>query len=183
MSSGEKKIAVVLVVVLVAMVGVYFATAPKAAKPAAAVPMMAMQGAPMGGPSAAQSTSGGAACATGPSGGGAAKTQEFGKPGAKLEVVAIIPVAHGCHANSEATLKKAYQQHPKDIHLTIVDLNGPDAAKYRSKAGGVQWTVIAINGKYQFDLDGRRVALERAEGQSYRPADLIPIIEQQLKAT
>jgi hypothetical protein len=177
MSSWEKKIGVVLVVALIALVAVYFATAPKPTAAQAGSPMMA-QGMPAN--AAAGQPASGEACSTGASG-GAAKTQEFGKPGGKVEVVAIIPVAHGCHATSEAALKKAYQEHPKDIHLTIVDLQGPDAAKYRGKVGGVKWTVISINGKYQFDLNGRKVALEKAEGMSYQPSDLIPIIEQELK--
>jgi hypothetical protein len=132
-------------------------------------------------PAGAKGGAGDASCATGSSGGQTAKTQEFGKAGAKVEILALIPVAHGCHAASEAQLKKAYEAHQKDVHLTIVDTQGPDAAKYRSKVK-VSWTVISINGKSEFRVNGKQVQLEKAEGMSYQPADLLPIIEDQLKA-
>jgi hypothetical protein len=181
MGSGEKKVAVGLVVVLAALVAVYVLKpnlgAPKSESPMGPGgrmgPAMAQSG---GGPGAAGAD---ASCSTGQAG-ASAKTQEFGKPGAKVEIVAVIPVAHGCHKTSEGELKKAYQAHPNDIHLTIVDLQGPDAAKYKSKVG-VNWTAIAINGKTDFSVNGKQVQLQRAEGQSYQPSDLVPIIEEQLK--
>jgi hypothetical protein len=189
MGSGEKKVAIGLVVVLAALVGAYILLPNLGKRPndlAAMMPPGMAQ--PQGGsqqmakaPGGAKGATGAdASCATGQTGSGTAKTQEFGKAGAKVEVLALIPVAHGCHAKSEAELKKAYQAHPNDIHLTIVDSQGPDAAKYRSKVK-VNWTVISINGKSQFSVDGKQVQLEKAEGMSYGPADLIPIIEQQLK--
>jgi hypothetical protein len=183
-SSAEKGIAAVLVVILVAMVGVYLVTGNKAqSAPAAGNPLMAKGPAgAAGGAAASGAAASGAACATaGAAGGAAAKTEELGKAGAKLDIVAIVPVAHGCHATSIAELKKAYHAHPNDIHLTIVDFFGPDAKKYQSKAGGVTWTVIAINGKSDFELNGRRLVLQKQEGMSYLPADLGPIIGNELK--
>ena len=179
MGSGEKKVAIVLVVVLAALVAAYVLLpdlgrqqneAAAMMPPGMAQPQGKMMAAKGDKGSKAASASD-ASCGTEQSG-GAAKTQEYGKPGAKVEILALIPVAHGCHATSEANLKKAYQAHPNDIHLTIVDSQGPDAAKYRSKVK-VNWTVISINGK--------QVQLEKAEGMSYQPADLVPIIEDQLK--
>jgi hypothetical protein len=169
MSSAEKGIAVVLLVVLVGMVGAYVITGNRG---------QAAQAAASGAGTAA---AGGAGCAPTSGGQTAAKTEELGKAGAKLEIVAIVPVAHGCHATSIAELKKAYQAHPNDIHLTIVDSFGPDARKYQDKAGGITWTVIAINGKSEFDVNGQTVRLQRQEGMSYTPAHLIPIIENELK--
>lgn len=93
-------------------------------------------------PQAAASTGGAASCAPGAAGAQSVKTQEFGKAGAKVEVVALLPITHGCHVNTEATLKKIQAAHPKDIHLTIVDLFGPDAAKYQKRVGGGQRTGV-----------------------------------------
>jgi hypothetical protein len=172
MGSGEKKVAVALVVVLAALVAVYLLLpglgAPKGTLPVG--PGMA-RGAPAGAD---------AACVTG-SGGASVGTQEFGKDGAKVEVVALLPITHGCHTTTEAELKKIYKKHPDDIHLTIVDLFGPDARQYQDKIGGGTRTLVAVNGNTSFALDGRKVQLERQEGGSYRPADLEPIIEQELK--
>jgi len=179
---------VVLVVVLIAMVAAYMGTgnrqqpAQVMAGQTAGRGERAGSGAPRGAGATAAGQAGGAACPTGAQAGSgaAAKTEELGKSGAKIEIIAVVPVAHGCHATSIAELKKAYQSHPGDIHLTIVDLQGPDAVKYRDKVGS-QYTRITINGKYQFDLGGRKVALEKVEGGTYRPADLVPIIEGELK--
>ena len=164
MGPSEKKIAVVLVVILIAMLAVYASTGKK----------------PQAGPMMAEGE--GAECATGaPSGSGAAaKTEELGRAGAKVEIIAVVPVAKGCHAATVAELKKAYQAHPQDIHLIIVDLQGPDAPKYREKVGS-PYTIVKINGKHQFEVGGRRVSLERMEGASYRPSDIGPIIEAELR--
>jgi hypothetical protein len=178
MSSGEKKIAVILVVVLVAMVGLYLSTSNKAqSAPPMGNPMMAKAAGGAGGGGQSGSAAG---CAPSGQAGGAAKTEELGKKGAKLEVIAMVPVAHGCHAKSIAELKKAYQAHQNDIHLTVVDAWGPDAAKYQQQIG-IKWTFIAINGKTTFELNGKKLTLEKAEGMTYTPADLVPLIESLLK--
>jgi len=182
MGSGEKKVAVGLVVVLAALVAVYVLKpnlgAPKSESPMGPGgrmgPAMAQSG---GGPGAAGAD---ASCSTGQAG-ASAKTQEFGKPGAKVEIVALLPITHGCHTTTEAELKRIQKKHSDDIHLTIVDLFGPDASKYQQKIGGGQRTLVAINGKTQFDLNGKPILLERQEGMSYQPSDLEPVVEQQLK--
>jgi len=167
MSAGEKKVAALLAIVLVVMVGLYLVTGRSVKAPA-------------GAEASAVGQSGDAtACAPGAGAGGTAAIQEFGEAGAKLEVIAVLPVAKGCHAATEAELKKAYEAHPEEIHLTIVDMMGPEAAAYRDKVG-VGWTVVSINGNYQFELDGRQVRLEKAENMSYKPADIIPVIEGEL---
>ncbi len=174
MSSVEKKIAVILVVVLVAMAAAYVATGNKAQSAAAASP--AKSEAPKGDAAAA----GGASCAPSGASDGSVKTQEFGKKGAKLEIVACLPITHGCHVNTEAELKKAYKKHEKDIHLTIYDLFGPEGQKYVAAHGG-QRAVVFINGETKFKLNGKDVMLERQEGMTYKPADIAPIIEDLLK--
>jgi len=167
MSATEKKIAIVLVVILVAMIGVYVATG-QTSEPSQTA-------------SAATGDAGDMppVCAPGTEPGSYAAIQEFGEEGAKIEIVAVIPVAHGCHAATEAQLKKAYEAYPDDIHLTIVDLMGPDAAAYREKVG-VAWTAVAINGSTSFRVNGRPVKLEQAENRTYTPADIKPIIEDEL---
>jgi hypothetical protein len=170
-SPTEKKIAAVLAVVLVAMIAVYFATQPK---PGSAAGPLSPEAA-----AAAGTQSSAVACAPTAGGGGAATTQEFGEAGAKLEIIAVLPLAIGCHRATEAEVKKAYEKHPDDIHLVVVDLMGPDAAKYREKVG-VGWMAVSINGKTTFDLDGRPVKLEQMENGTYRPADILPIIEAEL---
>ena len=187
MGSGEKKVAIVLVVILVALVGVYVFLPKLGVRANTYPPGYPGAGGPGAGASARGPAAGASAggpssesCAVGQSG-AAASTQELGKPGAKLEIIAVLPVAHGCHANTEGELKKAYKAHPDDIHLTIVDLQGSDSAKFREKVGR-NWTAVSINGKTSFELDGRSVKLEQAENGSYRPADVAPIIEMALKA-
>jgi hypothetical protein len=193
MGPGEKKVAIALVVVLAALVAVYVLVPNLGVKPSD-MPMGPGMAAARGGgqgPGAAGAKASGAkgaatqdaGCATGGGGGNYVKTQEFGKAGAKLEIIALLPITHGCHTATEGELKKIQQKHPDQIHLTIVDLFGPDAAKYKEKVGGGTRTLVAINGKTSFTLDGRSVQLERQEGMSYKPADLEPLVEQQLKAS
>jgi hypothetical protein len=193
MGATEKKIAVVLVVVLIAMVAVYATTGGKpeqnpmmGERPQPAATPAASNAAPVvilnpGSPGQSASP-GGAACPTGsPSGGTGVKTQVFGKPGAKLEILALLPITHGCHVNTEAELKKAFEQHAGDIHLTIVDLFGPEAASYLPKVGNRVRAVVSINGKTKFELKGRPVVLEQAENGSYSPGDIGPIVEAELR--
>jgi hypothetical protein len=118
------------------------------------------------------------ACAPSGPGQGVA-TQEFGKKGAKVEIVAALPITHRCHVRTEAELKKAYEKHPKDVHLIIYDLFGPDGQAFVAQHGG-QRAVVFINGKTTFDLDGRKVALEMQENGRYRPDDIAPIVEQEI---
>jgi len=190
MGAGEKKVAIALVVVLVALVAAYVLL-PNFGKPPNEMaqmmpPGMAQAAGNSGGkgmaqPAGAKGGTSGAACATG-GGEASAKTQEFGKPGARLEIIALLPITHGCHTTTEAELKKIQQKHPNDIHLVIADLFGPDAPKYQQKIGGGQRMLVAINGKTQFELNGKQLVLERQEGMSYKPADLEPLVEQQLKS-
>ena len=175
MPTGEKRVAALLVVVLLAMIAVYFGTSGRPAGPVASASLA--QGALTGAGVAGGGSDPG--CAPGV-GGPAAGIQEFGKEGARLEIIAVLPVAQGCHATTEAEVKKAYKKHPDDIHLTIVDLMSPEAAKYRDKVG-VPWMVVSINGESTFEIKGRRVQLQRMENGSYKPSDIVPIIEAELK--
>ena len=170
MSSGEKKIAVVLVLILIGMIGAYFALGSK------------MDTAQMPGPPgmAGAGNASSAACPT-PAAGGSVPTQEFGKAGAKVEVIALLPITHGCHVNTEAELKKVQQKHPDDVHLVIVDLFGPESQQYQQQIGGSRRTVVAVNGKSSFDLNGRKITLEMQEGSTYQPADIGPVIEAAIK--
>ncbi len=175
MGSGEKKIVAVLAVVLIGLLGAYVKFQPKQPTVRSGEKMAAMGG------GAESAGAGDASCSAGGSSGGAgAATQEFGKKGAKVEILALLPITHGCHVNTEAELKKAQQQHPNDIHLIIVDLFGPDAGKYLPKVGGGQRAVISINGKTSFDLGSKKVQLEKQEGMTYEPSDLGPVVEQVL---
>ena len=162
MGSSEKKVAVLLAIVLVGMIGGYLLTQPEA-------------GSAVG--EGGDVVDAGCAPAVG---GPAAELQEFGQEGAKVEIIAVLPISVGCHAATEAELKKAYEAHPDDIHLTIVDMASPEAADYRSRVG-VGWTVVSINGSSTFELDGRSVTLQQMENGTYRTSDIAPIIEDELR--
>jgi hypothetical protein len=161
MSSGEKKIAVVLVVILIAMVGAYFALGSK------------LDTAQMPGP-AGMAGGGGA-------GGGAAETSSVGPEDAKVKITALVPIVNPCHAATVAALKEVQAAHPNDIHLTLIDFLGPDSNEWRQKLG-VTCATVNINGQYTFNLEGRTVTFQQQEGGSYRPADLRPVIEDALKS-
>ena len=179
MGPTEKKVAVGLALVLVALVAAYVAMPNLGAK---AAPTANPMGAPPAGPQAAAGGAGDAGCAPGGEGGqGGVVTQEFGKKGAKLEIVAVLPITHGCHTETEAELKKIHQAHANDIHLVIVDLFGPQGQEWIGKIGGGFRAVVAINGKTAFDLGGRQVVLEKQEGMTYNVSDLRPIVEAELR--
>jgi len=160
MSSGEKKVAAVLVVVLIAMIGVYFSLKPKSGP---AGPVL------MGGP-------GGRG---GPGGAAFAETEAIGPEDAKVKIVAMVPIANPCHANTVAALKKVYEDHANDIHLTLIDFMGPDSMEWKQKLG-VTCATVEINGQYRFNLEGRTVTFQKAEGGSYKPSDLETVVEAEL---
>jgi hypothetical protein len=173
MGSGEKKIVAVLVLILVGLVVAYVKT-----QPGRGAAQVVDRIGTVGSPSA---TSGGASCSTGGSGGGTGvPTQEFGKKGARIEIVAALPITHGCHVQTEAELKKAYEKHKDDIHLTIYDLFGSEGQAFVSKKGG-QRAVIFINDQSSFQLRGKPVVFEKQENMSYQPSQIVPVIEQELK--
>jgi hypothetical protein len=153
MGSGEKKVAALLAVVLVALVAVYFT---QKGKPQA-------QGWP------------GMAGGAGQFGG----LQEFGEPGAAVEITALVPVVNPCHANTLAALKEAYDAHPDDIHMTVIDFFGAHAGGWKQKLG-VTCATITINGEKTFEVGGRTVTFHQVEGGSYKPEDLRPAIEAEL---
>ena len=154
MSSGDKKVAALLIVVLFVLVAIYFATKPKEAPPGAAA---------TGTPTAASTS-----------------VQEFGKAGAKLEITALVPVVNPCHAKTVAALKQAYEKHPDEIHMTLIDFFGPQAEEWKSKLG-VTCATVSINGKYAFEVDGKPVTFQKAEGASYKPENIGSVIEAELK--
>ena len=140
-----------------------------------------------GGMQAAQAGGAGAdaSCATGATGGSGAAgapRQEFGKKGARVEVLALLPITHGCHVTTEAELKKAYKAHPDEIHLTIVDLFGPEGQKLANENGG-QRALVLVNGKSQFKVGRRQGSFERQEGDAYQTSDIVPVVEQAVKAS
>jgi len=192
MGAGEKKVAVVLAVGLVVLIGVFVGlqmgligkqapTKLEWASPKAGRATMAQAPAAPGASQAPAAS--GPGCVT-PSGasGKSVPTQEYGKKGAKVEIVAALPITHGCHVNTESELKKAQKAHPNDVHLIIYDLFGPEGQAFMKKQGSFR-TAIFINGKTSFMLNGKPVTLEMQENTTYRPEDIGPIVEQQLKTT
>jgi len=168
MSSGEKKIAVVLVVILIAMVGAYFALGSK------------IDSAQMPGPPGMAGAMGGPGAMGGGAPGGFPETTTMGPEGAKVKIIALVPIAEGCHAATVAALQEVYSAHPNDIHLTLIDFKGPESNEWKQKLG-VTCATVDINGQYTFDLEGRTVTFQKQEGVSYTPADLKPVIEDALK--
>jgi hypothetical protein len=171
MSSGEKKIAVVLVVILIAMVGAYFALGSK-------IDSAQMPGPPgMAGPGAPGGMMGPGGMAG--QGGAAPATTIVGPEGAKVEIIALVPIAEGCHASTINALQQVYEEHPDDIRMTLIEFKGPEAPQWREKLG-VTCATVSINGQYSFNLEGREVIFQKQEGGTYRPADLKAVVEAEL---
>jgi hypothetical protein len=62
-----------------------------------------------------------------------------------------------------------------------MDLFGSEGQAFVSEHGG-QRAVVFIDGKTSFTLNGKQVAFERTEGSSYVPSDIVPVVDQELKA-
>ncbi len=165
MSAGERKIAAVLAIVLVVLIGVYVVQQRKPVTPPTVKDAKA---------GSAQAASGGGCGASDPNA-PSAPTQEFGKKAAKVQIVAALPITHGCHVQTEAELKKAYKAHSQDVHLVIYDLFGKDGQAYVKKNGGTR-ALVLIDGKSKFKRSGKTVLLERAEDGTYKPGDIGPIV-------
>jgi hypothetical protein len=165
MSSGEKKIAVVLVVILIGMIGAYFALGSKTGP------------AEMAGPPG-QAGAGGPGGMPGP-GGAAPETTTVGPEDAKVDIVALVPIANPCHAATVSVLMQLSSDHPDDVRLTLIEFMGPDSAEWRQKLG-VTCATVSINGRHTFEVDGRTVTFQQQEGGTYRPVDLKTVIEAEL---
>ena len=169
MSTGEKKVAALLAIVLVVMVGAYIVTGRSSVGP----------GAPATAANAGGEASGGGGT-VGPGGGGFPEVTEMGPEDAKVKIVGMVPIVNPCHAATVAALKEVYEAHPDDIHLTLIDLQGPDSTEWKQRLGGVTCATVAINGKYTFDLEGRTVTFQKKEGGTYQPTDLKTVVEGEL---
>ncbi|UCC67551.1 MAG: hypothetical protein JSV79_10545 [Armatimonadota bacterium] len=156
MSSGEKKVAVVLVVVLIAMIGVYFSLGPKS-----------------------ELAGTGGAGLVGGAGAAFAEAEPMGPDDAKVKIVGLVPIANPCHAATVAALKEVYEEHPNDVQLTLIEFMGPNAMEWKQKLG-VTCATVEINGSYRFELDGRNVIFQKQEGMTYRPADIKTVVEAEL---
>ncbi len=183
MGSVEKKIAALLTIVLVVLIGVYLAwgNKPTPAEQMQQQIQSATRAAAAAAPQQPGGAAGGPGCSTSPSasGAGAVKTQEFGKKGAKVEIVADLPITHGCHVQTEAQVKEAYKKFPNDVHLIIYDLFGPEGNEYAKTHGGKR-AMVVINGQTTFDLGGKQVTFEYTEDR-YSPNDIVPVVEQVVK--
>ena len=166
MSAGEKKVAALLAIVLVVMVGAYIVTGRSNAGPGATLAQ-------------AGGAAGGGGGTMGP-GGGFPEVAVMGPEDAKVKIVGMVPIVNPCHAATVAALKEVYEAHPDDIHLTLIDFQGPDSEEWKQTLGGVTCATVAINGKYTFDLEGRTVTFQKKEGMTYQPTDLKTVVEGEL---
>src|SRR4030042_1352641 len=119
MSAGEKKVAALLAIVLVVMVGAYIVTG----RPSAGQMTL---------PGGMQGPGGGA---MGPGGGGFPDVEAMGPEDAKVKIVGFVPIVNPCHASTVAALKEVYEAHPDDIHLTLIDFRGPDSTEWKQTLG------------------------------------------------
>jgi len=165
MSAGEKKVAALLAIVLVVMLGAYIVTGRSSAGPAGAV-----------------AVPGGGGGTMGPGGGGFPEVTAMGPEDAKVKIVGLVPIVNPCHAATVAALKEVYEAHPDDIHLTLIDFMGPDSSEWKQKLG-VTCATVEINGKYTFNLEGRTVTFQQNEGRMYQPTDLKTVVEGELAKT
>jgi len=166
MSAGEKKVAALLAIVLVVMVGAYVVTGRSSA--GQMMPPGGMQGRGGG--------------MMGPGGGGFPEIEAMGPEDAKVKIVGLVPIVNPCHAATVAALKEVYEAHPDDIHLTLIDFMGPDSSEWKQKLG-VTCATVEINGKYTFNLEGRTVTFQQNEGRMYQPTDLKTVVEGELAKT
>ena len=169
MSAGEKKVAVLLAIVLVVMVGAYMVTGRSSAGPGATAAL----------PGGMQRDGGGM---MGPGGGGFPEVAVMGPEDAKVKIVGMVPIVNPCHAATVAALKEMYEAHPDDIHLTLIDFQGPDSGEWKQKLG-VTCATVEINGQYTFNLEGRTVTFQKKEGMTYQPTDLKTVVEGELAKT
>jgi hypothetical protein len=111
--------------------------------------------------------------------GGFPEVEVMGPEDAKVKIVGLVPIVNPCHAATVAALKELYEEHPDDIHLTLVDFQGPDSAEWKQKLD-VTCATVEINGQRTFVLEGRTVTFQQREGGTYRPADLKTVVENEL---
>jgi len=112
-----------------------------------------------------------------------AESENIGPEDAKVKIIAVVPIANPCHKATVNALREISKARPEEVHLTLVDFHGPDAAEWMKELD-FHCATIFINGENKFDLDGREVIFEQQEGRKYKPEDLKPVVEAELaKAT
>jgi hypothetical protein len=109
-----------------------------------------------------------------------AETRVMGAEDAALKIIAFVPTEAGCHDATVAALMESYEAYPDDIHLTLVDFFGPDRNEWAEKLR-VTCATVTINGEKTFDLEGRRVSFEKAEGGTYIAPDLNAVIDAEIE--
>ena len=97
-------------------------------------------------------------------------------PDNKVEVVVLGMVNHGPMQPTINAIKEVTSKYGSDVTLKLIDLESEEGQKYSQEHGLTAHLNVLINGKYQYNINGKEVTFQWFEGQQWTKEDLDAVI-------
>lgn len=97
-------------------------------------------------------------------------------PDNKVEVVVLGMINHGPMQPTVNAIKEVTLKYGSDVTLKLIDLESEEGQKYSQEHGLTAHLNVVINGKYQYNINGKDVTFQWFEGQQWTKEDLDAVI-------
>ena len=97
-------------------------------------------------------------------------------PDNKVEVVVLGMVNHGPMQPTINAIKEVTSKYGSDVNLKLIDLESEEGQKYSQEHDLTAHLNVVINGKYQYNINGKDVTFQWFEGQQWTKEDLDAVI-------
>ncbi len=97
-------------------------------------------------------------------------------PNNKVEVVVLGMVNHGPMQPTVNVIKEVTSKYGSDVTLKLIDIESEEGQKYSQEHGLTAHLNVVINGKYQYNINGKEVTFQWFEGQQWTKKDLDVVI-------
>jgi len=97
-------------------------------------------------------------------------------PNNKVEVVVLGMVNHGPMRPTVNAIKEVTSKYGSDVTLKLIDLESEEGQKYSQEHDLTAHLNVIINGKYQYNINGKEVTFQWFEGQQWTKEDLDAVI-------
>lgn len=101
-------------------------------------------------------------------------------PNNKVEVVILGMVNHGPMQPTINAIKEVTSKYGSDVTLKLIDLESEEGQKYSQEHDLTAHLNVVINGKYQYNINGKEVTFQWFEGQQWTKEDLDAVISSKL---
>lgn len=97
-------------------------------------------------------------------------------PDNKVEVVVLGMVNHGPMQPTINAIKEVTSKYGSNVTLKLIDLESEEGQKYSEEHDLTAHLNVVINGKYQYNINGKDVTFQWFEGQKWTKEDLNAVI-------